>query len=264
MDAKVRRSVTEAVPRQQHTDFARYFNGAGSQSRVRPGQRIGFLLMQCLSTLRVCTPSGLLDENPGARKRASSMAIARYPRQHICHVTRRASSARLISSESKHRLNEKRFRSLSGLENRRAWRNLHLPTPRLGEFVGGVILYDETLGQRADDGSPLPALAARQGIVPGIKVIAGKIPLALAAGDEITQSVDGLAKRLDGYKQQGGGSRSGARSTRCRRRGRVDSRSKPTPSACPYAAVRQDAGVVPIVEPEVLIDGDHSIARRAK
>ena len=85
----------------------------------------------------------------------------------------------------------KRFKTIaveSTEENRRVWRTLLLSTPGLGEFVSGVILYEETLGQRADDGTPLPELAARQQIVPGIKVDAGKIPLALAPGDEITQN----------------------------------------------------------------------------
>ena len=68
-------------------------------------------------------------------------------------------------------------------QNRRAYRALLLGTPGLGEFVSGVILFEETLGQLADDGTPLPVLAARQGIVPGIKVDAGKIPLARAPGD---------------------------------------------------------------------------------
>ena len=100
----------------------------------------------------------------------------------------------------------KRFKAIgveSTEENRRAYRNLLLATPGLGAFISGVILYEETLVQRADDGTPLPQLAARQGIVPGIKVDAGKIALAHAPGDEITQGLDGLAKRLDGYKEQG-------------------------------------------------------------
>ena len=100
----------------------------------------------------------------------------------------------------------KRFKAIgveSTEENRRAYRTLLLSTPGLGRFIGGVILYEETLLQRADDGTPLPALAARQGIVPGIKVDAGKIALAHAPGDEITQGLDGLAKRLSSCKEQG-------------------------------------------------------------
>lgn len=162
----------------------------------------------------------------------------------------------------------KRFNAIgveSTEENRRAYRALILGAPGLGEFVSGVILYEETLGQHADDGTPLPQLAARQGIVPGIKVDAGKIPLALAPGDEITQGLDGLAKRLVGYKQQG------ARFAKWRA---VYNVSDTLPSRLAveanaqalarYAAICQEQGVVPIVEPEVLIDGDHTIARCAE
>src|SRR5690606_28013818 len=91
----------------------------------------------------------------------------------------------------------------STADSRRAYRQLLLATPGLGEFVSGVILYEETLAQQADDGTPLAQLAARQGIVPGIKVDAGKLPLAGSPGDEITEGLDGLARRLEGYKAQG-------------------------------------------------------------
>lgn len=162
----------------------------------------------------------------------------------------------------------KRFKTISvesTEENRRAWRTLLLSTPGLGEFVSGVILYEETLGQCADDGTPLPKLAARQQIVPGIKVDAGKIPLALAPGDEITQGLDGLAARLDGYRRQG------ARFAKWRAVYNV-SATLPGHAAIEanaealarYAAICQEAGVVPIVEPEVLMDGDHSIDRCAQ
>ena len=162
----------------------------------------------------------------------------------------------------------KRFKAIgveSTEENRRAYRKLILGAPGLGEFISGVILYEETLAQRTDDGTPLPQLAARQGIVPGIKVDAGKIPLALAPGDEITQGLDGLAKRLDGYKEQG------ARFAKWRA---VYNVSDTLPSRLAveanaqalarYAAICQEQGVVPIVEPEVLIDGDHRLARCAE
>ncbi|PMS32140.1 fructose-bisphosphate aldolase [Trinickia symbiotica] len=162
----------------------------------------------------------------------------------------------------------KRFKTVgieSTEENRRQWRSLLLGAPGLGEFVSGVILYEETLGQKADDGELLPRLAERQGIVPGIKVDKGKIPLVNAAGDEITQGLDGLAERLEHYKEQG------ARFAKWRA---VYNVSDTLPSrlaietnaeslAC-YAAICQEAGVVPIVEPEVLIDGDHSIERCAE
>ena len=162
----------------------------------------------------------------------------------------------------------KRFQRIgveSNEETRRAWRSLLLSTPGLGRFISGVILYDETLGQRAEDGTPLPELAARQGIVPGIKVDKGKLALAGAPGDEITEGLDELGKRLAGYRQQG------ARFAKWRAvfnvsdklPGRVAVEANAQTLAS-YAAICQEAGVVPIVEPEVLMDGDHSIERCAE
>jgi len=162
----------------------------------------------------------------------------------------------------------KRFKTIaveSTEENRRAYRSLLLSTPDLGRYVSGVILYEETLTQRSDDGEPLPQLAARQGIVPGIKVDAGKIPLALAPGDEITQGLDGLAERLEGYKTHG------ARFAKWRAvynvsdtlpgRAAIEANAE---ALARYAAVCQEHDIVPIVEPEVLIDGDHTLARCAE
>jgi fructose-bisphosphate aldolase class I len=162
----------------------------------------------------------------------------------------------------------KRFKAIgveSTEENRRAYRLVLLAAPGIDDYISGVILYEETLGQRADDGTPLAQLAVRQGVVPGIKVDAGKIPLALAPGDEITQGLDGLAKRLDGYKQLG------ARFAKWRA---VYNISDTLPSRLAveanaealarYAAICQEQGVVPIVEPEVLMDGAHSIDRCAE
>ena len=162
----------------------------------------------------------------------------------------------------------KRFKAI-GVEsteaNRRAYRTLLLATPGLGAFISGVILYEETLAQRTDDGTTLPELAVRQGIVPGIKVDAGKIALAYAPGDEITQGLDGLAKRLGAYKEQG------ARFAKWRA---VYNVSDTLPSRLAieanadslarYAAICQEEGVVPIVEPEVLMDGGHTLERCAE
>ena len=162
----------------------------------------------------------------------------------------------------------KRFKAIgveSTEENRRAYRSLILATPGLGEFISGVILFEETLVQQADDGTPLPELAVRQSIVPGIKVDLGKLPLANAPGEEITQGLDGLAQRLTGYQKQG------ARFAKWRD---VYHISATTPSRLAietnaevlahYASICQTQGIVPIVEPEVLIDGDHSIDRCAE
>jgi len=150
-------------------------------------------------------------------------------------------------------------------ENRRAYRALLLTTPGVGEFISGVILFEETLGQKADDGTPLPHAAERQGIVPGVKVDKGKIPLANAPDDMVTQGLDGLADRLKAYKKQG------ARFAKWREVYPITERN-PTrlgievnaEMLARYAAVCQNEGFVPIVEPEVLLDGDHSLARCAE
>jgi len=162
----------------------------------------------------------------------------------------------------------KRFKAIgvpSTEKTRRSYRSLILTTAGLGDHVSGIILFEETLGQLADDGTPLPELAARQGIVPGIKVDKGKGPLANAPGDEITRGLDGLEERLEKYRDQG------ARFAKWRG---VYHISASTPGRLAietnaevlarYAAICQMQGLVPIVEPEVLIDGDHSIARCAQ
>jgi fructose-bisphosphate aldolase class I len=85
----------------------------------------------------------------------------------------------------------------------RAYRSLLFTTSGIKKFISGAILFEDTLGQIADDGTPLPEVLVRKGIVPGVKVDKGKIPLANAFGDEITQGLDGLAERLRIYKAQG-------------------------------------------------------------
>ena len=174
----------------------------------------------------------------------------------------------LLAADESNPTIAKRFAAI-GVEstepNRRAYRSLLLQTPGLGEWLSGVILFEETLGQRSDDGTPLPQLAARQGVVPGIKVDAGKIALAHAPGDEVTQGLDGLAKRFGPYKQQG------ARFAKWRAVYNI-SASLPSRLAievnaaalAAYAAICQEQGIVPIVEPEVLMDGDHTAARCAE
>lgn len=162
----------------------------------------------------------------------------------------------------------KRFKAIeveSTEETRRAWRSLLVTTEGLGQYISGIILFEETLGQKTDAGKTIPEAAWAQNIVPGIKVDKGKIPLALSPGDLITQGLDGLAERLRGYKQQG------ARFAKWREVYAID---KHAPSQhgieanaemlARYAAVCQEEGLVPIVEPEVLMDGDHDIDRHAE
>jgi fructose-bisphosphate aldolase class I len=158
---------------------------------------------------------------------------------------------------------KKRFDSIdveSTEENRRAYRDLLFTTEGAEEFISGVILYDETIRQHSSDGTPFPALLAGRGIIPGIKVDTGAKDLANAPGEKITEGLDGLRERLDEYVQLG------AKFTKWRA---VITIGKGTPSEyclwtnahalARYAALSQEAGLVPIVEPEVLMDGDHTI-----
>ena len=150
-------------------------------------------------------------------------------------------------------------------EIRRAYRSLLLTTDGIGEFLSGVILFEETLGQKTNEGVFLPEVAMRAGVVPGIKVDKGTIPLTGADGDLVTQGLDGLAERLKGYKEQG------ARFAKWREVYPITPQN-PTPLGIDvnaemlarYAAVCQAQGIVPIVEPEVLLDGDHSLQRCAE
>jgi fructose-bisphosphate aldolase class I len=135
-------------------------------------------------------------------------------------------------------------------------------TPGLGEFISGVILFDETLRQKTAAGVPLSEILTRQNIVPGIKVDEGTAALAHFAGEKITQGLDGLRERLAEYRELG------ARFTKWR--AVITIGEKIPTRACIeanarvhalFAALSQEAGLVPIVEPEVLMDGEHSIAR---
>jgi len=157
----------------------------------------------------------------------------------------------------------KRFKSIdveSTEENRRAYRDLLFTTEGVEEFISGVILYDETIRQRGSDGTPFAELLAGRGIIPGIKVDVGAKPLALAPGETITEGLDGLRERLEEYRGLG------ARFTKWRA---VITIGRDIPSdyciwtnahaLARYAALSQEAGLVPIVEPEVLMDGEHTI-----
>ena len=150
-------------------------------------------------------------------------------------------------------------------ERRRSYRSMLFTTPGINEFVSAVILFEETLTQHSDDGISLPEVLAKQGIVPGIKVDKGLKPLVNAPGDKITQGLDHLDERLQTYKTNG------ARFAKWREVYPI-SENNPTPLGLEanaemlarYAAICQMEGFVPIVEPEVLIDGDHTIERSAE
>jgi len=159
---------------------------------------------------------------------------------------------------------KKRFDSIdveSTEENRRDYREM-LFTAKAGEFISGVILYDETIRQKAHDGTPLVKLLEDEGIIPGIKVDTGAHPLAFADGETVTEGLDGLRERLAEYRELG------ARFAKWRA---TYSITDDLPSAycidvnahalARYAALCQEAGIVPIVEPEVLMEGTHTIER---
>jgi fructose-bisphosphate aldolase class I len=158
---------------------------------------------------------------------------------------------------------KKRFDSIaleSTEDNRRAYRELLFTTEGAEEFISGVILFDETIRQKSSDGTPFPELLRGKGVIPGIKVDKGAKPLAKAPGETITEGLDGLRGRLEEYRGLG------ARFAKWRG---VYAIGAETPSRyaiwtnahalARYACLCQEAGLVPIVEPEVLMDGSHSI-----
>jgi fructose-bisphosphate aldolase class I len=160
---------------------------------------------------------------------------------------------------------KKRFDSIdveSNEENRRAYRDLLFTTPGMEEFISGVILFDETIRQSSADGTPFAGLLSSKGVIPGIKVDKGAKPLANAPGETITEGLDGLRGRLEEYRGLG------ARFAKWRA---TYSIGETIPSdycvwtnahaLARYAALCQEAGIVPIVEPEVLMDGTHDIER---
>ena len=160
---------------------------------------------------------------------------------------------------------KKRFDSInveSTEENRRDYREMLFTTAGAAEYVSGVILFDETIRQKAADGTPLVEILEKQGIIPGIKVDAGAKALAFAEGETVTEGLDGLRERLVEYRELG------ARFAKWRA---TYSITDDLPSQycidvnahalARYAALCQEARIVPIVEPEVLMDGEHTIER---
>jgi fructose-bisphosphate aldolase class I len=158
---------------------------------------------------------------------------------------------------------KKRFDSISlesTEETRRAYRDMLFTTPGLEDFVSGVILFDETLRQSSADGTPFAKLLADKGIIPGIKVDTGAKELAGAPGEKVTEGLDGLRERLEEYRELG------ARFAKWRA---VITIGDGIPTAyciqtnahalARYAALCQEQGLVPIVEPEVLMDADNDI-----
>ena len=162
---------------------------------------------------------------------------------------------------------KKRFDSI-GIEsteaNRQAYRDMLFTTDGAEEYISGVILFDETIRQSGLDGTPFPQVLERRGIIPGIKVDQGAKPLALAEGETVTEGLDGLRGRLEEYRGLG------ARFAKWRATYSIGV-GKPSEycvwtnahALARYAALCQEAGIVPIVEPEVLQDGTHTIEESA-
>jgi fructose-bisphosphate aldolase class I len=160
---------------------------------------------------------------------------------------------------------EKRFQTVNvecTEESRRAYRALLFGTPGAEQYLSGVILFDETARQKANDGAPFPEYLAKKGVMPGIKVDRGAIEIPLSPGEKVTEGLDGLSKRLDEYFKLG-----------CRfakwRAVIAIGKNIPTHTClyanahvlARYAAACQQASIVPMIEPEVLLDGEHTIER---
>jgi fructose-bisphosphate aldolase class I len=160
---------------------------------------------------------------------------------------------------------KKRFDSIkleSTEESRRTYREMLFTAPGADAHISGVIMYDETLRQKTREGVPFPTYLTQHGMVPGIKVDAGAKPLAAFPGETITEGLDGLRERLAEYYKLG------ARFAKWRAvidigagipsRYAIDANAE---ALARYATLCQEAGIAPIVEPEVLMDGDHTLAR---
>ena len=163
---------------------------------------------------------------------------------------------------------KKRFDTISTEsteENRRSYREMLFTTPGAADHISGVILFDETLRQSTSDGTPFPVYLAERGMVPGIKVDKGAKALAGYPGEKVTEGLDGLRERLAEYRELG--------AQFAKWRAVIDIDADMPSDFCMhanahalarYAALCQEAGVVPIVEPEVLMDGAHDIERCAE
>ena len=187
--------------------------------------------------------------------------------KHLAETARRmlADHKGLLAMDESNGTCDKRF-AKAGIaqteEARRRYRELIITTPDLAECISGVILYDETIRQARADDAPFVRVIAGLGIIPGIKVDTGAKDLAGHAGEKITEGLDGLRERLRDYFEMGArfakwraviGLGDGLPSRAC-----IDANAH---ALARYAALCQEAGLVPIVEPEVLMEGDHAPAR---
>ncbi len=171
----------------------------------------------------------------------------------------------ILAADESTRTMTKRLDSIgveSTEESRLAFREMLFVTEGAADHISGVILFDETIRQTASDGSPIPKLLSDQGVIPGIKVDMGAKPLAKSRGETVTEGLDGLRERLEEYYELG------ARFAKWRAvinigdglptRYCIDVNAH---ALARYASLCQEASIVPIVEPEVLMDGEHSLDR---
>jgi fructose-bisphosphate aldolase, class I len=176
-----------------------------------------------------------------------------------------AKSRGILAADESTSTIKKRFDSIkleSTEENRRTYREMLFTAPGAQEYISGVIMYDETLRQKTKDGVPFPAYLSQHGMLPGIKVDLGAKPLAGFPGETVTEGLDGLRERLNEYYKLGAKFAkwravidigSGIPSLYA-----IDANAE---ALARYAALCQEAGIVPIVEPEVLMDGAHTLER---
>jgi fructose-bisphosphate aldolase class I len=204
------------------------------------------------------------DRIPGAIRGEDDMSMAEMEKT-VAELT--APGKGILAADESGGTIEKRFKVVnapSTEETRRDYRELLFTASGISAFISGVILFEETLKQKSAAGVPLPQVLATQGMVPGIKVDKGTVALPQFPGEKLTQGLDGLAERLAEYK------RLGARFAKWRA---VIDVAPGVPSSqaiaanafalARYAAICQEQGVVPIVEPEVLMDGNHTLATAA-
>jgi fructose-bisphosphate aldolase class I len=201
----------------------------------------------------------------GARKEVSKMTVRPRDEMELTAKALVAPCKGILAADESLPTIEKRFKSInvpSTMEKRGSYREMLFRTAELGKFISGVILFDETIRQKAEDGTPLLEVLLHQGIIPGIKVDKGARTLAGFPGERVTEGLDGLRERLDEYL------RIGARFTKWRAvitiGEHIPSRTCLKANAhalARFAALSQESGLVPIVEPEVLMDGSHTIER---
>ncbi len=171
----------------------------------------------------------------------------------------------ILAADESHSTMQKRFAALnieSTEETRRAYREMLFTTRGIEEYISGIILFDETIRQKTGDGTPFVELLSKKGIVPGIKVDRGTIPMPGFPAEKITTGLDGLRERLNEYRDLG------AKFTKWRAVITIGA-GIPTPACLHanaqqlafYASLSQEADLTPVVEPEVLMDGDHNLAR---